>query len=136
MIGRRCALFALSILLILVLGVNVYFIRMIVDSASSQKTSRNLPEPKARQDPSTLRSNEKDSQLQLKPILKDISERIKEQIRTLPSKYFKQNTSYALVLERLLAELRIMPNVREDIWNIPNNNVSQQLFHAYLIKKN
>nr|XP_012228875.1 PREDICTED: glycosaminoglycan xylosylkinase [Linepithema humile]XP_012228876.1 PREDICTED: glycosaminoglycan xylosylkinase [Linepithema humile]XP_012228877.1 PREDICTED: glycosaminoglycan xylosylkinase [Linepithema humile] len=123
MIGRRCALFALSILLILVLSVNVYFIRMIVDSASSQKTSsRNLPEPKARQDPSTLRSNEKDPQPQLKPILKDISERIKEEIRTLPSKYFKQNTSYTLVLDRLLAELKIMPNVREDIWNIPNNN--------------
>lgn len=137
MIGRRCVLFALSILLILVLSVNVYFIRMIVDSASAQKTSsRNLlPEPKARQDPSTLRSNDKDSQPQLKPILKDISERIKEEIRTLPSKYFKQNTSYTLVLDRLLAELRITPNVREDIWNIPNNNVSQQLFNVYSYKK-
>lgn len=124
MIGRRCALFALSILLILVLSVNIYFIRMIVEDSSSHKT-KNLPEPKARQDPSTSsRSNEKDSQLQLRSIAKDIGERIKEEIRTLPSKYFKQNTSYTLVLERLLAELMIMPNVREDIWNIPNNNVS------------
>lgn len=128
MIGRRCTLFALSILLILVLSVNIYFIRMIVESSSSHRIyAKNLPEPKARQDSSTSsRSNrsEKDSQLQLKSNAKDISERIKEEVRTLPSKYFKQNTSYTLVLERLLAELTIMPNVREDIWNIPNNNVS------------
>lgn len=126
MIGRRCALFALSILLILVLSVNIYFIRMIVESSSSHRIyAKNLPEPKARQDSSTSsRSNGKDSQLQLKSIVKDIGGRIKEEIRTLPSKYFKQNTSYTLVLERLLAELTIMPNVRKDIWNIPNNNVS------------
>lgn len=124
MIGRRCVLFALSILLILVLSVNIYFIRMIVEDSSSHRT-KNLLEPKARQDSSiSSRSNEKDSQLQLRSITKDIGERIKEEIRTLPSKYFKQNTSYTLVMERLLAELTIMPNVREDIWNIPNNNVS------------
>ena len=126
MIGRRCALFALSILLILVLSVNIYFIRMIVESSSSHRMyAKNLPEPKARQDPSTpSRSDEKDLQLQLKSIVKIIGEGIKKEIRSLPSKYFKQNTSYTIVLERLLAELTIMPNVREDIWNIPNNNVS------------
>lgn len=125
MIGRRCALFALSILLILVLSVNLYFIRMIVESSSSHRQyGKNFPEPKARQDLSTSRFNDKDSQLQLRSIARDISEKVKEEIRTLPSKYFKQNTSYTLVLERLLAELTIMPNVREDIWNIPNNNVS------------
>jgi len=87
--------------------------------------AKNLPEPKARQDPSTpSRSDEKDLQLQLKSIVKIIGEGIKKEIRSLPSKYFKQNTSYTIVLERLLAELTIMPNVREDIWNIPNNNVS------------
>ena len=126
MIGRRCALFALSILLILVLSVNIYFIRMIVESSSSHRMyAKNLPESKARQDPSMpSRSDEKDSQLQLKSIVKIIGEGIKEEIRSLPSKYFKQNTSYTIVLERLLAELTIMPKVREDIWNIPNNNVS------------
>ncbi|XP_026828608.1 glycosaminoglycan xylosylkinase isoform X2 [Ooceraea biroi] len=123
MIGRRCALFALGILLILVLGVNVYFIRMMVESSSSQRIyARNALEPNARQDQFTpSRSNEKNSQLQLRPIVRGIGEKLKEEIRTLPSKYFKQNTSYVLVLERLLAELRIMSNVREDIWNIPNN---------------
>ncbi|KAG5326230.1 XYLK xylosylkinase, partial [Pseudoatta argentina] len=129
MIGRRCALFALSILLILVLSVNIYFIRMIVESSSSHRMyAKNLPEPKTRQDPSTpSRFDEKDSQLQLKSIVKIIGEGIKEEIRSLPSKYFKQNTSYTIVLERLLAELTIMPNVREDIWNIPNNNVTPEL---------
>lgn len=124
MIGRRCTFFALSILLVLVLSVNIYFIRMIVENSSSHRIhTKNLPEPKARQDPSTsLRSNEEDSQL--RSITKDIGERIREEIRMLPSKYFKQNTSYVLILERLLAELAITPNVREDIWNIPNNNVS------------
>lgn len=133
MIGRRCAFFALSILLILVLSVNVYFIRMIVETSSTSRRiySRNLPEPKSGQDSFTSsRSNEKDLQdrPQLRSITKNISEKIKEEVRTLPSKYFKQNTSYTLVLERLLAELRIMPNVREDIWNIPNNNVSKKNF--------
>ncbi|XP_011155255.1 glycosaminoglycan xylosylkinase [Harpegnathos saltator] len=125
MIDRRCALFALGTLLILVLGVNVYFIRTIVESSSQKIYSKNLPVSvsKSRQDISTSsRPIERDSQLQLRPIAKDMGEKIREQIRTLPSKYFKQNTSYSLVLERLLAELRIMPNVREDIWNIPNNN--------------
>lgn len=136
MIGRRCAFFALSVLLTLVLGVNVYFIRMIVESSSQRKTaySRNIPESKSKQDSFTSsRSNEKDLQdrPQLRLIAKDISEKIKEEIRTLPSKYFKQNTSYTLVLERLLAELRIMSNVREDIWNIPNNNVSKKNFPKY-----
>lgn len=127
MIGRRCALFALGTLLILVLGVNIYFIRTIVDNSSQRIYSRNLPvsEPKAKQDlPTSSRLNEKDSLPRLKPIARDISERIKEEIRTLPSKYFKQNTSYSLVLERLLAELRIMTSARENIWNIPNTNVS------------
>ncbi|KAG5345218.1 XYLK xylosylkinase, partial [Acromyrmex charruanus] len=105
-------------------SVNIYFIRMIVESSSSHRMyAKNLPEPKTRQDPSTpSRFDEKDSQLQLKSIVKIIGEGIKEEIRSLPSKYFKQNTSYTIVLERLLAELTIMPNVREDIWNIPNNN--------------
>jgi hypothetical protein len=123
MIGRRCILFALGILLILVLSMNVYFIRMMVESSFSRRThARSTLDLNARQDFSTLlRSNEKNSQL--RPIIRDISEKLKEEIRTLPSKYFKQNTSYTLVLDRLLAELRIMSNIREDIWNIPNNNV-------------
>lgn len=141
MIGRRCAFLALSILLTLVLSVNVYFIRMIVESSSSSSQrkmaySRNIPEPKSRQDSFTSsRSNEKDvqDQPQLRLIAKDINEKIKEEIRTLPSKYFKQNTSYTLVLERLLTELKIMSNVREDIWNIPNNNVSKKNFSKYFV---
>jgi len=126
MIGRRCVLFGLGILLILVLSMNIYFIRMMVESSFSQRTYvRNTLDLNTRQDFSTLsRFNEKNSQLQLRPIVRDISEKLKEEIRTLPSKYFKQNTSYTLVLDRLLAELRIMSNIREDIWNIPNNNVN------------
>lgn len=138
MIGRRCAFFALSILLILVLSVNIYFIRMIVETSSSSRRiySRNLPEPKSGQNSfMSTRFNEKNQQdrSQLRSIVKDISEKIKEEVRTLPSKYFKQNSSYTLVLERLLAELRIMPNVREDIWNIPNNNVSKKNFRKYFV---
>lgn len=133
MVGRRCAFFALSILLILLLSVNIYFIQMIVESSSRKINSRNIPEPKSEQNHFTsLRSNEKDlqDQSQLRSIVKDINEKIKEEIRTLPSKYFKQNTSYTLVLERLLAELKIMSNDHEDIWNIPNN-VSKNNFHIF-----
>lgn len=129
MIDRRCALFALGILLILVLGINVYFIRTIVDSPSQKTYSKDLPIsiPKARQEFS--RSSwlvERDSRL--RPIVQDMRERVKEEIRTLPSKYFKQNTSYSLVLERLLTELRITPYVRQNIWNIPNHKVSWNTF--------
>lgn len=134
MIGRRCALFALGILLILVLGVNVYFIRTIVESSSQKIYSKDLPVsvPKVRQDFSTSSRpiQEGDSHLRLRPIAKDLNERIREEIRTLPSKYFKQNTSYSLVLERLMTELRIMRNVGEDIWNIPNNNVSWNTIYS------
>lgn len=121
MIGRRCTLFALSILLILIVGVNVYFIRIIVENSSSQKK---LPELKTKQDTLTSSwTNEKKSKL--KRMVDDIDIKIKENIRLLPSKYFKQNTSYVLVLERLVAELKVMSiNVREDIWNLPNNHVS------------
>ncbi|XP_020279625.1 glycosaminoglycan xylosylkinase isoform X2 [Pseudomyrmex gracilis] len=119
MIGRRCTLFALSILLILIVGVNVYFIRIIVENSSSQKK---LPELKTKQDTLTSSwTNEKKSKL--KRMVDDIDIKIKENIRLLPSKYFKQNTSYVLVLERLVAELKVMSiNVREDIWNLPNNH--------------
>lgn len=141
MIGRRCALFALGTLLILVLSVNVYFIRTIVESSSQKTYSKDLPNlpvsvsVKIRQDLTTSsRPIEGDSQLRLRPIAKDMGERIREEIRTLPSKYFKQNTSYSLVLERLMAELRIMPNIQEDIWNIPNNNVSWNNFLRLLLE--
>ena len=60
-----------------------------------------------------------------KSITRDIEEKIKAEMRTLPSKYFKQNSSYAILLDRLLIELRTMPNVRDDLWNIPKNNVSR-----------
>ena len=50
--------------------------------------------------------------------------KIKEEIQILPSRYFKQNVSYTVVMERLLTELKIMPNVQKNIWSIPNSNVS------------
>lgn len=62
-----------------------------------------------------------------KSVAKSMANKIREEIQILPSRYFKQNTSYTIVLERLLTELKIMPNVRENIWNIPNNNVSTEL---------
>lgn len=51
----------------------------------------------------------------------EVERKIKSEIRDLPSKYFKQNASYALLLERLMFELRTMPNVQRDIWSISNN---------------
>ena len=68
---------------------------------------------------------EQNLQVSQKSVAKDMIKKIREEIQILPSKYFKQNTSYAMVLERLLTELRIMPNaVQKNIWSIPNSNVS------------
>ncbi|XP_044595564.1 glycosaminoglycan xylosylkinase isoform X2 [Cotesia glomerata] len=144
MIGRRCALIALGGLLILVLTVNIYFIRMIVET-SSDKYARNSPIANDRiQD----RNNNNNNQINgdnnnnnnngnnydnnnnnnnnnnrvKKSLTHEIEEKIKAEMRLLPSKYFKRNSSYALLLDRLLMELKIMPNAKDDIWSIPNNN--------------
>ena len=126
MIGRRCAMFALGGLLILVLTVNIYFIRMIVENSPGKPDSKNLPviEPKMNKVEFSTKPSENVQRSQ-KSITKDMEERVKAEMRTLPSKYFKQNSSYAILLDRLLNELRTMPSARDDIWNIPNNNVSK-----------
>lgn len=124
MIGRRCALLALGALLILVITVNIYFIRIIVENSSQKSQFKSLPlvEENYLQGPSSsLRKNENGRGSQKS---EDIHAKIKEEIQMLSSKYFKQNTSYLIVLERLLSELKIMDNVvHEDIWSIPNNNM-------------
>ncbi|KOX79951.1 Glycosaminoglycan xylosylkinase [Melipona quadrifasciata] len=124
MIGRRCALIALGGLLILVLSVNVYFIRMIVESSSHKTSSKGMPISQLKPEQEQLISQaEQNLQVSQKSVAKDMVKKIREEIQILPSKYFKQNTSYAVVLERLLTELRIMPNaVQKNIWSIPNSN--------------
>lgn len=124
MIGRRCALIALGGLLILVLSVNLYFIRMIVES-SSQKTSKGMPISQLKPEQEQLIFQaEQNLQASRKSVAKDMIKKIKEEIQILPSRYFKQNASYTVVMERLLTELKIMPNVQKNIWSIPNSNVS------------
>lgn len=132
MIGRRCALIALGGLLILVLTVNIYFVRMIVDSSPDNNNNNNNNKYYTKSIPISNDKNNDNTQFKLnsrlknnrKSITREIEEKIKAEMRLLPSKYFKRNNSYGLLIDRLLTELRIMPNVQEDIWNIPNNNVS------------
>lgn len=125
MIGRRCALVALGGLLIFVLSVNVYFIRMIVESSPQKTSTKGMPVSQLKpEQEQSISQAEQNLPVPRKSVVKDMADKIKEEIQILPSKYFKQNASYAIVLERLLAELRIMPNDHENIWNIPNNNVS------------
>lgn len=133
MIGRRCVLLALGILLILVITVNIYFIRIIVENSSQKSQFKNLPLVEENYLPgSSLRKNENSRNFQ-KSVGEDINEKIKEETRILPSKYFKQNTSYLIVLERLLSELKIMDNAHEDIWSIPSNNVSSICYYIYYL---
>ncbi|XP_047344059.1 glycosaminoglycan xylosylkinase [Vespa velutina] len=126
MIGRRCALFALGALLILVITANIYFIRIIVENSSQKSQFKNLPLIEENyllgHSASSLRRNENGRNFLQRSAGQGINERIKEEIEILPSKYFKQNTSYLIVLERLLSELKVMNNEHEDIWSIPNNN--------------
>ena len=126
MIGRRCALFALGGLLILVLTVNVYFIRMIVESSPEKTESRNLPvsDDKSSNNEENPGKTSENNRAVKKSVATEMEERIKAEMRLLPSKYFKRNSSYAVLLDRLLTELRTMPNVQDDIWSIPSNNVS------------
>lgn len=65
---------------------------------------------------------EQNLQVSRKSVAKDMIKKIKEEIQILPSRYFKQNVSYTVVMERLLTELKIMPNVQKNIWSIPNSN--------------
>lgn len=121
MIGRRCAFVALGSLLVLVLTVNVYFIRIIVESSGQQSSPRNnLPviEPTFVQDELVSKMVER---VPKQTLTQDMEEKVKAEMRMLPSKYFKQNSSYLTLLDRLLVELRTMRNVQGDIWNIPNN---------------
>lgn len=137
MIGRRCALVALGGLLILVLTVNIYFILMIVDNSSDKLYGRNSPVANDKLQDNSYNNNKvnsdnnndvninsnNDKSHEKKSLTHEIEEKIKAEMRLLPSKYFKRNSSYALLLDRLLAELKIMPNTQDDIWSIPNNNV-------------
>lgn len=120
---------ALGGLLILVLTVNIYFIRIIVESSPSKDIMKNSPnfEPRINEAEVSTKPKENIRRSQ-KSITRDMEEKIKAEMRTLPSKYFKQNISYAILLDRLLIELRTMPNVRDDLWNIPNNNVNIFLY--------
>lgn len=135
MIGRRYAVLALGALLILVITVNIYFIRIIVENSSQKSQFKNLPlveENHLVGPSSSLRKNENGRNFP-KSVGEDIDEKIKEEIQMLPSKYFKRNTSYLIVLERLLSELKIMDNAHEDIWSIPNNNVSSICRNIYYL---
>lgn len=123
MIGRRCALFALGGLLILVLTVNIYFIRMIVENSPEKSYSRNLP-VSGEKSGNSIAAKAGEKKGVRRSMTREMEEKIKAEMRLLPSKYFKRNSSYAVLLDRLLAELRIMPNAQKDIWSIPNNNVS------------
>lgn len=53
---------------------------------------------------------------------RNAEEKIKAKMRTLSPKYLKPNSSHALLLGRLLAELKILPSAQEDIWSIPHSN--------------
>lgn len=135
MIGRHCAVFALGSLLILVITVNIYFICTILENSTQKSQLKNLhlAEENHLVEPSpTLRKNENGRNVQ-KFVGEVIDEKIKEEIQMLPSKYFKRNMSYLIVLERLSSELKVMDNAPKDIWNIPNNNVSSICRNIYYL---
>ncbi|KAK0179688.1 hypothetical protein PV327_005419 [Microctonus hyperodae] len=123
MIGRRCALVALGGLLILVLTVNVYFIRMIVENSSEKLYSGMLSQSNEKtKDENFIPMDNNKSLRDKKSMTREMEEKIKAEMRLLPSKYFKRNSTYVILLDRLLSELRTMPNTQDDIWSIPNNN--------------
>ncbi|KAF7998008.1 hypothetical protein HCN44_009406 [Aphidius gifuensis] len=127
MIGRRCALFALGGLLLLVLTVNIYFVRMIVDNSldnnnNNKYYTKTLPIINIKNDNTKIKLNNRLKNNNRKIITKEIEDKIKSEMRLLPSKFFKKNNNYILLIDRLLNELKIMPNVQKDIWSIPNIN--------------
>lgn len=99
---------------------------MIVESSSQKTSSKGMPISQLKPEQEQLISQAgQNLQVSQKSVAKDMIKKIKEEIQLLPSRYFKQNTSYVIVLERLFTELKIMPNaVQKNIWSIPNNNVS------------
>ncbi|XP_015521061.1 glycosaminoglycan xylosylkinase [Neodiprion lecontei] len=125
MIGRRCALIALGGLLVLVLTVNIYFVRMIIED-SPHKRNTKYPENsdinKIQEQGAVVTKMKINKGSNVRTSSINAEKRIKLQMRTLPSKYFKPNANHTLLLDRLLAELKIVPNVQEDIWVIPQRN--------------
>ena len=115
MISRRCLLLALGGLFTLVLIVNVHFIRMIVES-SSQPFENNLPVTRSK----TNNSIHKNDELQSTK-MKQMEENIRNKVQTLPSKYYRINASYILILDQLFSELKTGNFVQNDIWNVSNN---------------
>lgn len=97
---------------------------MIVENSSEKAYSQSLPvsNDKNKNGNAAANSNNKFRYIK-KSLTREIEEKIKAEMRLLPSKYFKRNSSYVILLDRLLAELRTMPNTQKDIWSIPNNNV-------------
>lgn len=99
MIDRKC-FYILTVLLIFVLTVNVYFIRIVVENLV-EKTSPPVVFKKITS-------------------IDSIGRKINQDVQNLPSKYFKQNLSYTDLLDDLLNELRIKKNSLKNLWSIPN----------------
>lgn len=126
MIGQRSVfVIALGGLLILVLTINMYFIRIILESSSQKTQLKSLPVPlqsKIGKPGFTLRIVESNSPELHNAAFMNTAKEIQRQIGSLSPKYFMQNETYLLVLDRLMSELKIMTNIKGNIWDLPNSS--------------
>lgn len=97
---------------------------MIVESSPAKTDSQNLPifDEKSTNDDAVAKASDNIRSIK-KSVAADMEEKIKAGMRLLPSTYFRRNSTYVVLLDRLLTELKTMPNVQDDIWSIPSNNV-------------
>lgn len=133
MIGRRCALVALGGLLVLVLTVNIYFVRMIIEDSSQKVNTKNPDETKADESQRQTSATDEKPKITKKASSSASYVKIKTQIKNLASIYFKPNSSHVSLVNRLLTELKILPNEEENIWGIPHSNVSSSIESNYEI---
>ncbi|XP_012253531.1 glycosaminoglycan xylosylkinase [Athalia rosae] len=125
MIGQRCALTTLGGFLLLVLTVNIYFVRMIIEDSPQKYNTKKLENSELRV---IDRRGIADTKIKVNQVSNTATsshraeERIRAEMKILPTNYLKQNSSHVLLLDRLLAELQIIPHGQEDIWSISYSN--------------
>lgn len=124
---RRYFRVALSGVFVLVIFANVYFLNVVVQSSldteyseGDKLRSKNLLD-------STTNNNNKFDGTKISKI-KFMESQIEAKLRSLPAKYYKQNSSYISILKNLVTELQTDDVKRDDLWTLPNDVVHNFYF--------
>lgn len=123
---RRYFRVALSGVFVLVIFANVYFLNVVVQSSSDTEYSEGDKLRSKNLLDSTTNNNKFDGTKISK--IKFMESQIEAKLRSLPAKYYKQNSSYISILKNLVTELQTDDVKRDDLWTLPNDVVHNFYF--------